>query len=66
MRYSGGVLPENHNVAPALIAAQRELEKSMLEDTLKEKLLHRPKPEEVVEKGILSREYSTTPRGGWM
>lgn len=62
MRPIENILPEN-NVAPALLAAQKELEKSMLEDVLKEKLLHRPAPEAVIEKGILSGKTTAAPSG---
>lgn len=51
------ILPENsHHVSPALLAHQKELERSMLEDSLKGKLAHRPAPEEVIKKGILTGE----------
>ena len=50
------ILPENPNLSPALAAHQKELEKHMVEDRLKEKLAHRPAQEELLEKGILSRE----------
>jgi len=44
------------NVAPALQAARDQLQRSQLEDKLDQKLLHRPKPEELVKSGILKPE----------
>ncbi|KAI9507894.1 hypothetical protein F5148DRAFT_44860 [Russula earlei] len=44
------------NVAPALQAAREQLQRSQLEDKLDQKLLHRPKPEELVKSGILKPE----------
>jgi len=41
------------NVAPALQAARDQLQRSQLEDKLDQKLLQRPKPEELVKSGIL-------------
>jgi len=41
------------NVAPALQAAREQLQRSQLEDKLDQKLLHSPKPEELVKSGIL-------------
>jgi len=41
------------NVAPALQATREQLQRSQLEDKLDQKLLHRPKPEELVKSGIL-------------
>lgn len=52
------ILPENPNLSPALAAHQKELERSMIEDQLKGKLEHRPAPEEVIEKGILTRKLA--------
>jgi len=44
------------NVAPALQAAREQLQRSQLEDKLDQKLLQRPKPEELVKSGILKPE----------
>jgi hypothetical protein len=44
------------NVAPALQAARDQLQRSQLEDKLDQKLLQRPKPEELVKSGILMPE----------
>jgi len=44
------------NVAPALQAAREQLQRSQLEDKLDQKLLQRPKPEELVKSGILMPE----------
>jgi hypothetical protein len=44
------------NVAPALQAAQAELNRARLEDKLDHALQHRPKPEELVKEGILQAE----------
>lgn len=58
------ILPKS-NVAPALMAAQKELERSQLSDTLENKLKQRPDPQTLVRDGIL--EYppqgtSTSPK----
>ncbi|KAH9057311.1 hypothetical protein EDB87DRAFT_1812026 [Lactarius vividus] len=45
------------NVAPALQAARDQLQRSQLEDKLDQKLLHRPKPEELVKSGILRGDH---------
>lgn len=42
--------------APGLQGAQRDLERHMRADSLEKHIQSRPKPEELVEKGILSRE----------
>ena len=47
------ILPES-NVAPALIASQKSLEKHMRADSLEQKIQHRPKPEDI--KGILEAD----------
>ncbi|CAE6431639.1 unnamed protein product [Rhizoctonia solani] len=43
-------------VAPALQAAQERLQRSQLEDKLEKALENRPKPEELVSHGILSKD----------
>lgn len=48
------------NVAPALQAARDQLQRSQLEDKLDQKLLHRPKPEELVKSGILKPDEAPT------
>ncbi|KAH9040050.1 hypothetical protein EDB85DRAFT_1926831 [Lactarius pseudohatsudake] len=48
------------NVAPALQAARDQLQRSQLEDKLDQKLLHRPKPEELVKSGILKADEAPT------
>ncbi|KAH9176667.1 hypothetical protein EDB89DRAFT_88247 [Lactarius sanguifluus] len=48
------------NVAPALQAARDQLQRSQLEDKLDQKLLHRPKPEELVKSGILQADEAPT------
>lgn len=42
------------HVAPALQQSQRELEKHQLQDKLEHKISDRPKPEQLVEQGILT------------
>jgi len=49
------ILPAS-NVAPALQAAQKELERSLLEDTLDSKLKNRPPAEQLVKEGILQKD----------
>ncbi|KAI0030778.1 hypothetical protein K488DRAFT_15722, partial [Vararia minispora EC-137] len=44
---------KDDSVAPALQAAKERLQRSQLEDQLDQKMKTRPKPEEVVKKGIL-------------
>jgi len=44
------------NIAPALQAAREQLQRSQLEDKLDQKLLQRPKPEELVKSGILKAD----------
>jgi len=48
------------NVAPALQAARDQLQRSQLEDKLDQKLLQRPKPEELVKSGILRADEVPT------
>ncbi|KZS98703.1 hypothetical protein SISNIDRAFT_448998 [Sistotremastrum niveocremeum HHB9708] len=43
-------------VAPALQAAQSQLQRSQLQDKLDRELQSRPKPEELIQKGILSED----------
>jgi len=49
------ILPDS-NVAPSLMAARKELERSKLEDTLESKLKSRPALEELVKEGILNKD----------
>lgn len=49
----GHILPDS-NAAPALQAHQIELERNMKADNLENALKHRPDPEDLVNKGILS------------
>jgi hypothetical protein len=46
-------------VAPALQAAQDKLQRSQLEDKLDKALENRPKPEELVNNGILNSRFYT-------
>lgn len=46
--------------APGLQGAQRELEKHMRADSLEKHIQSRPKPAELVEKGILNGEFRGT------
>jgi len=48
------------NVAPAIQAARDQLQRSQLEDKLDQKLLQRPKPEELVKSGILQADEAPT------
>jgi len=49
------ILPAS-NVAPALQAAQKELERSRLEDTLDAKLKSRPPADQLIKEGILQKD----------
>jgi len=49
------ILP-NSNIAPALLAAQKELQRSQLEDSLENKLKNRPNAAELIKEGILEGE----------
>lgn len=51
----GNILPAS-NAAPALQGPARELEKHMRADSLEQKILHRPTPEELVKAGVLTEE----------
>lgn len=51
----GNILPHS-NAAPGIQGQQRELEKSMRADSLNEKLLNRPKPDELVKDGVLKED----------
>lgn len=53
VHWAGNIL-SGSSAAPTIQSHQKELERSMLEDSLKEKLAHRPQPAEVIEKGILN------------
>ncbi|KIJ67672.1 hypothetical protein HYDPIDRAFT_83104, partial [Hydnomerulius pinastri MD-312] len=46
---------KDDNVAPALQAAKEKLQRSQLEDKLSQALQQRPKPEELVDRGIISK-----------
>ena|SRR5271156_39875 len=52
---------KDSKVAPALQAAQAELERKRLEDELSAKLSIRPKPDELVDQNILSRTSPSLP-----
>lgn len=52
---TGNILPDS-NAAPAIQGQQRELQKHMRADSLEQKLQSRPKPEELVGKGILEAD----------
>lgn len=49
------ILPDS-TAAPAIVGQQRELEKHMRADSLNEKILHRPKPEQLLKEGILTED----------
>ncbi|KKA26454.1 hypothetical protein TD95_000161 [Thielaviopsis punctulata] len=49
------ILPST-KASPAIVAHRHELEKSMLADTLKDKISHRPTPDVLLEKGVLSQD----------
>lgn len=51
----GNILPES-TAAPAIVGQQRELEKHMRADSLNEKILHRPKPADLIKEGILTED----------
>ena len=55
----GNILPDS-TAAPAIVGQQKELEKHMRADSLNEKILHRPKPEDLVKGGVL-HEDPTSP-----
>ncbi|TQS37328.1 hypothetical protein Golomagni_02200 [Golovinomyces magnicellulatus] len=44
----------NTNIAPSLQGQQKELEKSLLADTLNEKIINRPHSEDLIKRGILN------------
>jgi len=48
------------SVAPALQAARDQLQRSQLEDKLDQKLMQRPRPEELVKSGILNADEAPT------
>jgi len=50
--HAGGILPAI-NAAPALQANARQLEKHMRADSLEHKIQNRPRPEQLIEQGIL-------------
>jgi hypothetical protein len=56
---AGNILPDS-TAAPAIIGQQKELEKHMRADSLNEKILHRPKPEDLIKEGVL-HEDPTSP-----
>ncbi|ESK92929.1 rpel repeat protein [Moniliophthora roreri MCA 2997] len=47
------ILKDDKGIAPALIQAKVQLQRSQLEDKLDHALQQRPKPEELVKEGIL-------------
>ncbi|PHH60188.1 hypothetical protein CDD81_1968 [Ophiocordyceps australis] len=49
------ILPAS-SAAPGLLAHQKELERNMLEDRLKDKISHRPNPEVLVRGGLLHQD----------
>lgn len=51
----GNILPDS-NAAPAIQGQQRELQKHMRADSLEQKLLQRPKAEELMKEGILDED----------
>jgi hypothetical protein len=55
----GNILPDS-TAAPALQGHQRELQKHMRADSLEQKLQSRPKPEDLVGKGILEPSENHT------
>ena len=55
----GNILPDS-TAAPAIVGQQKELEKHMRADSLNEKILHRPKPEDLLKEGVL-HEDPTSP-----
>lgn len=58
------ILPEHSDrVSPAIVAHQKELERKMTEDRLKEALGKRKTVEEVVRKGVLNRKCFQTRKG---
>jgi hypothetical protein len=60
--FSNDVLRETDSkVAPSLQAAQAELKRSQLEDSLEKALAQRPNPDELVKEGILNRTLSCSP-----
>ncbi|KAK7738574.1 hypothetical protein SLS53_006095 [Cytospora paraplurivora] len=49
------ILPAS-SAAPGLLAQQKELQKHMRADSLNEKIAHRPSPDDLIKKGVLSPE----------
>ncbi|PNY24880.1 Uncharacterized protein TCAP_05152 [Tolypocladium capitatum] len=52
------ILPAS-SAAPSLLAHQKELERSMLEDKLNDKISHRPSPDRLVKEGVLHEDPRT-------
>lgn len=51
----GNILPDSH-AAPGIQGQQKTLEKHMRADSLNEKLANRPKPEDLLNKGVLTED----------
>ncbi|KID75164.1 RPEL repeat protein, partial [Metarhizium brunneum ARSEF 3297] len=56
--WAENILPAS-SAAPGLLAHQKELERSMLEDKLNDKISHRPSPEALVKGGVLHEDPRT-------
>lgn len=57
----GNILPSAAvNAAPSLQANARELEKNMRADSLEQKIMHRPQPDQLVDQGILAQDPRAT------
>jgi hypothetical protein len=59
---TGNILPDS-TAAPAIQGQARELEKHMRKDSLNEKILHRPKPEDLIKEGILTEDPTSVDDG---
>ena len=59
---TGNILPDS-TAAPAIQGQARELEKQMRKDSLNEKFLHRPKPEDLIKEGILTEDPTSIDDG---
>jgi hypothetical protein len=62
IKTTGNILPDS-TAAPAIQGQARELEKHMRKDSLNEKILHRPKPEDLIKEGILTEDPTSIDEG---
>ncbi|KAF9264241.1 hypothetical protein L218DRAFT_258172 [Marasmius fiardii PR-910] len=51
------IMKDDKGIAPGLVQAKIQLQRSQLEDKLDHALQQRPKPEELIKEGILRRKF---------